>query len=409
MKKILLPFMMLLFMSLMACSDDNDASVTPNDRKDIVLSRSETQMATENVKFAFALFNKMNELETEKPNWMVSPFSASVALSMIANGTDGNTLTELQNVLGLSDFSLEEMNEYNRKLNVELPYLDNTTKLCVANSIWADKEIDMYGSFINTNKDVYDAQISTLDFSLPNALENINSWCAKQTENTIPEILDDMPEGVKVCFLNTLYFKGTWKEKFSESATENETFYCMDGQQHLVKMMKQTEDFYYCDNKTFAMAEFPYGNEAFSMIVLLPHEDKTLEETLQEFTVDYWAEIEMSKKELNVCFPRFEMNYETDLIQVMRSLGVSDIFDEEKADFSRLSSIPMYLNLLKQATYIKVDEKGTEAAAVSVGTGMVGDSGPAKTIDFFMNRPFAFLIKEKSTGNILFMGKVTAL
>lgn len=114
MKKILLPFMMLLFMSLMACSDDNDASVTPNDRKDIVLSRSETQMATENVKFAFALFNKMNELETEKPNWMVSPFSASVALSMIANGTDGNTLTELQNVLGLNDFSLEEMNEYNQ-------------------------------------------------------------------------------------------------------------------------------------------------------------------------------------------------------------------------------------------------------------------------------------------------------
>ena len=410
MKKILLPLAMPLLMIFMSSCSEDDVSATSNNRKDIVLSRSETQMAEENIKFAFSFFNKVDELESDKDNWMVSPFSASVALSMIANGTGENTFEEIKKALGFDDFSLEEMNEYYRKLNSELKYLDNTAQLYMANSIWTDNGIDVYNSFAETNKNVFGAQISTLDLSSSNALKNINDWCAQQTNNTIPVILDNIPEDVKACFLNAIYFKGIWKNKFNTSDTSDQTFYNADGQSNLVKMMKQTESFNYTTNESFSIAEFPYGNEAFSMVVLLPNENKTLEESLRIFTADYWMkDMEMSMRKLNVLFPLFEMNYETDLINVMKEMGVSDAFNIDNADFSLMTSSSVYLNLLKQATYIKVDEKGTEAASVTLGAGMNTDAGPTTTIDFFINRPFAFLIKEKSTGNILYMGKVTRL
>lgn len=410
MKNILLLVVMPLLMIVMLSCSEDDVSVEPNDRKEIVLSRSEMQMAEENVKFAFSLFNKVNELETEKSNWMVSPFSASVALSMIANGTEGNTLAELQKTLGFDGFSLEEMNGYYRKLNAELKCLDNTAQLYMANSIWTDTGIDVYNSFIETNKNVFGALVSALDLSSSSALKSINDWCAQQTNNAIPVILDYIPEGVKVCFLNALYFKGVWKNKFDVSETSDESFYYADGRSNLVRMMKQTEKFNYDANESFSIAEFPYGNEAFSMVVLLPNENKTLEESLRMFTSDYWMnEVDMSMRELNVLFPRFEMNYETDLVNVMKNMGILDVFDINNADFSLMSSASVYLSLLKQATYIKVNEEGTEAASVTLGAGMSGDAGPTETVDFYVNRPFAFLIKEKSTGNILYMGKITEL
>lgn len=409
MKKILLPLMMPLLILCTACSDDDDLSTKPKERQDIILSRSESQMVEENVKFAFSLFDKVNEYE-EKPNWLIAPFSASVTLGMIANGTEGNTQVELLNALGFTGFSLEEMNTYYKKLGSELKALDNTTQLYLANSIWIDNGLDVYDPFIKTNKDMYDAQVSQLDLDSPNALQSINNWCAQQTENQITRILDKMPEEAKICFLNALYFKGVWKNKFKESSTKEETFHYADGRSNSVKMMMQNEDFGYYHNETFALAEFPYGNSAYSMVVLLPHENKTLTESLQLFTADYWTEsVQMANQNLNVQFPRFEMNYETDLIQIMKNLGVSDVFDREKADFSQMTSTSLFLGLLKQATSIKVDEKGTEAASVTVGSGMITAPGPQDPVDFYINRPFAFLIKEKSTGTILFMGKVTEL
>ena len=259
-------------------------------------------------------------------------------------------------------------------------------------------------------KDKYDAEVATLDLSEQSSLKKINDWSAEHTNNLIPVILEQLPAGLKCCLINSLYFKGVWKDKFNESATKNEIFTSADGRQNLVKMMKQEKSYMYCSNESFSLAEFPYGNEAFSMVVLLPNEDCTLEESLQKFTADYWTKTMSLKREtLNVSFPRFELKYEADLIEVMRSLGITDIFENEKADFSNLSPVQTFVNLLKQSAYLKVDEKGTEVTVTTM-SGMVDADNPIlKTKVFNMNRPFAFLIKEKSTGVILFMGKVTEL
>ena len=408
MKKILFPLMLQLFVLCTACSDD-DLSSEPKERQDIMLSRSEMQMVEENTKFAFSLFDKVNSYE-EKPNWMIAPFSTSLTLGMIANGTDGNTQTEIQEALGFNGFQLYEMNDYYKKLSAELKVLDNTTRLYLANSVWIDKGINVHGSFTNTIEEKYDAQVSNLDFYSADALQSINNWCAMQTNDQITRILDEIPENAKVCFLNALYFKGVWKNKFQESLTKDETFYYADGRSKPVKMMMQNDSFGYCHNENFALAEFPYGNSAFSMVVLLPHESKTLNECIQLFDADYWTgSVEMVGQNLNVKFPRFEINSEINLMEVMMDMGVCDVFDYEKADFSTMSSNSFFLGLLKQASSIKVDEKGTEATSVTIGSGMVTAPGPQDPVDFFINRPFAFLIKEKSTGTILFMGKVTEL
>ena len=177
-------------------------------------------------------------------------------------------------------------------------------------------------------------------------------------------------------------------------------------------MMKKEGIKLYYKNESFALAEFAFGNEAFSMVVLLPNEGCTLEESLQKFKAKYWAEYLENRKgkiaDLIISFPRFEVKYEADLVEAMKGLGITDIFDQNKANFSKMTPNNIFINLLKQSSRIKVDERGCEAAVTTVVSGMLG-SPYAEEVEFNMNRPFAFLIKEESTGTILFMGKVTEL
>ena len=383
---------------------------TANKRENIALTRSQEEMVNENIKFAFSMFNKVNELETNEPNWIISPFSTSIALSMTANGTGGNSLTQIQNALGFSGFQINDINDYYNLLTKELLAVDNTTKLSIANSVWLHNDFKFHDSFAKTIKKKYDAEVTTLDLTKQPALTKINNWSAEKTNNLIPVILDELPENLMFCIMNSLYFKGSWTNEFKESSTIDDIFTCINGRQSQVKMMSQKESFLYCNNETFGLAEFPFGNEAFRMVVLLPNEDCTLEESLQQFTADYWTEsMKMIGYDLDVRFPRFELKYETDLVGLMNSLGIIDIFDGNKADFTQLSSSDVFINLFKQSAYIKVDEKGAEAAATTMTGEYYGSSLHRREADFHMNRPFAFLIKEQSTGTILFMGKITEL
>ena len=416
MNKSLFYLLILLSFIITSCNEDDGLSSTKNERKHIVLTRSQKELANENVKFAFSLFNKVNEQETTEPNWVISPFSASIALSMTANGTAGNSQTQIKDVLGFDGFQMDEINDYYKLLTKELLAVDKTTRLSLANSAWLHNVFKFHDSFVNTTKKMYEAEVTTLDLTDQSALKKINDWSAEHTNNLIPVILDKLPENLKFCLLNSLYFKGVWLDEFEKSSTVDGLFTCANGQQNQVKMMRQVTEQRYCSNESFALAEFPYGNGAFSMMVLLPNEDCTLEESLQNFNANDWIEttesssLEMFLYELNVSFPRFELCYETNLIQAMQSLGVTDIFDGDKADFSNLSSSNVFINLFKQSAYLKVDEKGAEAAATTIVGGGETMAGPLfRKADFHMNRPFAFIIKENSTGTILFMGKVTEL
>ena len=397
---------------LAACRSDDNSSPQPKPRKDISLTRAEQEMTDLGTDFAFRFFNQVCRTEVEKPNLFISPLSASLCLSMIANGASGNTLSEMIDVLGFSDYSLEEMNSYNKKLVEALLDLDNTVQLGIANSIWIKQGFGVHDDFVSVNKKMYDAQVQELDFASPKAPDIINDWCAGKTNNCIKEVLKEIPENARLYLLNALYFKGIWKNQFKKSDTKAEQFTNVDGSRSTVQMMNIFgERFNYTENECFFMAEFPYGNEAFSMVVLLPAEGKSLEECLPQLTDEHWREWSntLSGATLNVKLPRFELKYDKDLIEDMEEMGMKDAFDEIRADFSGMADEDLFISLLQQFTYVKVNEEGTEAAAVTVGGMMDAAPGPSAVIPFYADRPFIFLIKEKSTGTILFMGKITKL
>ena len=403
--------MMLLAGFLTGCSNDDDGA-RPKERKNIELSRSEQVMTEETTDFAFRFFQQINASEKEYSNWMVSPLSASMALGMITNGASGNTLEEMKATLGFSEASIDEMNAYYRRLLTELPDLDNTTQLRLANSIWINQDFGVKSPFIDVNKQMYDAKVSNLDFSSPKAPSTINNWCSDKTHGRITEVIQEISPAAKMFLLNALYFKGIWQEdyKFDKAKTQDEDFTNADGSVTKVKMMNQTNSYAFNYNDYFWMAKFNYGNCAYSMTILLPDTDHTLEECLEAMTAENWEKWnkDWTLRTLIVKMPRFEMEYNKSLIEDMKALGMKDAFDPFLADFSNISDQSLYLDLLKQFTYLRVDEEGTEAAAVTIG-GMVEATPPPSTgpVEFFLNRPFVFMINETSTGTVLFMGKVT--
>ena len=405
--------LMALAILFVGCSNDDDGGGgRPKERKKIELSRSEQVMTEETTDFAFRFFQQVNQSETVQPNWMVSPLSASMALGMITNGAAGNTLAELKSTLGFSEASIDEMNAYYRRLLTEMPDLDNTTRLELANSIWINEEFKVKSPFVDVNKQMYDAEVRNLDFSSSKALSTINNWASDKTHGLIPQVLQSVEPSAAMYLLNALYFKGIWQEdhKFDRKNTQPEDFTNADGSVTKVQMMNQTNKYAFNYNDFFWMARFNYGNCAYSMTVLLPDADHTLDECLEALTAENWKKWnkDWGMRTLIVKMPRFEIEYNKDLIDDMKALGINDAFNPMYADFSNMSDNALLLSLLKQYTRLKVDEEGTEAAAVTIG-GMVSAAPPPSTgpVPFHLNRPFVFTISETSTGTILFMGKVT--
>lgn len=397
-----------------ACqNDENPSQPEPKPRQDINLTRAEQEFMDKGTDFAFRFFDQVCSTEKEKPNVFVSPLSASLCLSMITNGATDNTLAEMQNVLGFpaNTFSLDDLNNYNQKLTSALLDLDNTIQLGIANSIWIEEGFKVYDSFVDVNKKMYDAQVQELDFTSPTAKDVINQWCATQTNNCIKEVIQEIPADARMYLINALYFKGIWKSQFDKSATGQDNFTNVDGSQQKVAMMNQTATFNYTQTDDFSIAELPYGNEAFSMVILLPSGDKTLDESLPSLNYENWKQWSknMVGKELQIKLPRFKVEYDKELEEDMIAMGMKDAFDAYKAKFANMSDAELYIGLLQQFTYINVDEEGTEAAAVTVGGMFDNAVGFPSPVPFFVNRPFAFMIKEKSTGAILFMGKITEL
>lgn len=408
--KIVFFYVIGIFCLLASCQDDDSsASIYVKERKDIVLSRAEEQWANESKAFAFICFQQVNGTETEHSNWMISPFSASAALGMMANGAKENTLEEIKNTLGFSNFDINGLNEYYRKLTTELLELDNTAQLNFANAIWIKEGLPIYDSFVNVNRKMYDAEVRNLDFSSQEAPNIINDWCADKTNGNITEVYSSSPSGTLVSLMNALYFKGVWKYQFKKSNTKEEVFTNADGSSVKVPMMNQEQYFNYTCNDDFHIAEFPYGNAAFSMVVFLPAEGRELEDVIDKLTYENWENwyAQRSHGKLKIKLPRFEVDYRKNLTEDMKTLGLNDAFDGSHADFSALSSNELFFNTMEQFTCIKVNEEGTEASAITKIEGDTSNGLSSKS--FHVVRPFAFLIKEQSTGTILFMGKVTKL
>lgn len=387
-----------------ACSENNseDPSIV---KGKIQLKAGWEQKVVQDNDFAFDLFKTTCKFENES-NVFVSPLSVSMCLSMVLNGANGETRAEMEKALHVAGFSPDDINDYCKTLREALIKVDPSTEMAIANSIWSRLGFPVKSDFLQVNKLNFNAEIKEADFNDPNTLKQINGWCAKNTNNKITEIIDYIPGDAVMYLINAIYFKGIWCSKFKESNTSDRNFYTEKGVKQ-VKMMSQKSEFNYASDENADYLELPYGNKSFSMITMLPREGKTVDDVILNLNQDSWsAALEnMYSVEVNLQLPRFKTECKYMLHEeILPSMGMELPFGPG-ADFSGISDVSVFISRVIHKTYLEVNEKGTEAAAVTA-VEMKESSAGLGPRNYIVDKPFVLAIYEKSTGVILFIGKI---
>ena len=385
------------------------------------LSSRQEQLLQQSNEFTLNLLQQVYANEKKYENVIISPLSASMALSMLMNGADGNTLKQVKDALGFGDWSEEDINEFNHLLLTALPRLDTCTQTELANSLWFQEGFPVKEGFTELNKQYFMAQVENVDFTNPATADLINAWAANHTHDLIKEVVD--AETIYNCvalLANALYFKGVWNDKFEKDSTRNEDFTSSKNVKQVVDMMhKQGEMKYaFLKKQNAQLLELDYLGGAYCMDLLLPGKDdipgllKTIDaEEMTGWEETYWPEhkqvyngdtsIWRSLNEVKLQMPKFTLRYKRELNEDLKMLGMTDMFDGNAANFSRMSDVPTYVSLVKQDTYMSVDEAGTEAAAVTV-IAYEKAIAPENMPKMYLNRPFVLFIREKQYGTILF-------
>ena len=366
--------------------------------KEIELMDSEKKLIASNNDFAFNLFRRARG---ENSN-VLSPLSITYALGMLNNGADGQTLQEINQTLGFGDADADAINAFCRKMLTEANTLDDQTKALIANTIFVNEGLGfrLQDGFVKTVNDYYDAEPQNRDFADGETMAVINQWASDHTEGMIQNLLNEETFNPMLAsyLLNALYFKGAWKDPFDEAETKEEDF----GYGAKVPMMhKPYTEFNYTENDLYQAVNLPYGNGAYLMTIFLPREDKTIGDVLESLNGSNW-QVGNYRCDVDVKLPRFETEKKTNLNQIMSDLGMPKAFTPD-AEFPYFCNVPVYIDNMFQVAKIKLDEKGTEAAAVTV-IGIAGSIMP-KLAEFHANRPFFYVISEQSTGAIFFIGQ----
>lgn len=417
-------FMMsILCVGLVACQSEMNENAPPdNSPYHVEWTVAEQEIAKQVNVFAFdflrtAYAHKLAYPKDDAPqeNMLLSPLSASLALAMLNNGAGGQTQAEIQQTLGYGAVSESEMNAYFQKMTEVMRQVDPDVAFESANSIWLQLNFSVLDAFKEVNVAHYEAEIRNVDFSDRATNVLINNWCSEKTHGKIPEIVDEKESlgQLLLCLLNALYFKGTWTLPFDKSKTRPATFRNEDGSVSPVQMMEMEKTLNYSCGSTFDLLELPYGNEAFAMDLLLPHEGVSLSEVVESLKAEQWTQTvaALQPATLSVQLPRFKIEYKRMLNRDLHALGMASLFNGA-GDLSRIHpelSAGVDVSVF-QKTYAEVNEEGTEAAAVTIVTidGSVGGL-PAVPPTFHFDRPFVFLIREKTGGAIFFTGIVRSL
>ncbi|MDR3297564.1 MAG: serpin family protein [Prevotellaceae bacterium] len=392
------------------CSDkgssaiDADAELVP--AKPIALSAAQKQRAELDNRFALAMFRNVSAAVGS--NTFFSPLSLNMALGMLYNGTSGDTRTELAQVMGFADFSEAEINEYYQLMSDALLSVDPLTELGIANSIWYRTGFDVKPPFVSINQQYFSAEVQSLDFASPDAASIINGWCADKTKDKIKEIIESpIPNDVVMYLINALYFKSKWQYTFDKSESREADFSKANGSAVSATFMHHTATLPYYADEHVQCVEMPYGNQAFSMVALLPPDGTSIEQLVEYLDSETWLGITqgLHEREVSVAFPRFKVECEIALNKPVQQAGILQIFNE--GGLLNLSDNPyVVVSNIKQKTFVEVNEEGTEAAAVTAIGMEMTSAGPSSPTPFIANRPFLYLIREKSTGVILFVGRM---
>ena len=424
-------------MMMLSCSSDDvdnldETKVTINmlpEAKPIQLTPAQRVFANDNNGFTLRFLKTVNETDVSGKSFIYSPLSITYVLGMVNDAATGQTERELEQTLGFHEGGIQAVNDYCKNLIDNLPKVDKKVTLNIANAIFVNKHYRLKEQFQKDMQEYYDALAETLDFSSPETLGHINGWCDDKTNGMIPTILDEVDPDVMSYLLNAIYFKADWASKFDPKNTKTETFTTEKGSIDL-PMMHQNVLINYNENDTYTAIKMPYGDDYWNMTVMLPKEGKTTDDVINYLAGTVYNKTENDSEsgyyapyEVDLKLPRFETSSDTDglarkdtdipkesgLILLLKKMGIQLAFDPLCGEICNMCDLPVYISMMRQKAKIKVNEDGSEAAAVTVAGVSEASLGPVvrPKATFHANRPFVYVIREASSGVILFVGKYT--
>jgi serpin B len=373
----------------------------------IELTGKSAEVIQRSNQFGVELFKAVSQDDAGE-TLLISPLSASAALTMLLNGCDGETQQQISEMIGYSDLTIDEINAAYNSLVQQLLEADEEIQLGLANAVWYRNGFDVKPTFVNAMQNDFDAHIEGLDFASPNALETINGWASDNTNGKIPQVLNEISSDAVMFLMNALYFKGSWTQKFDPEGTIEEAFNYDDGSSANVPFMHGEIPSRIYESDGFKVLELTYGRKNYSMVLIVPNDD--LNTFNEQFDGETWADItntlsDQPEMKVDVSMPRFTFEYEKKLNDQLQSLGMVDAFNPVMANLSGISDISLYVSFVKQNTFIDVNEDGTEAAAVTtVGIELTSIEDPPPT--FRIDKPFIFAIRERTTNTLMFIGQV---
>ena len=387
--------------------------------KPVQLTAEQTVFANDNNGFTLNFFQSLNG-KTKNRSVICSPLSITYVLSMVNDAATGTTEQELEQTLGFHKGGIRAVNDYCKNLIYNLPHVDEKVQLDIANAIFLNDKYQLKKQFKQDMATYYDAKAEALDFSSSSALDRINGWCDEKTRGMIPNILEQVDPRTVSYLLNAIYFKADWASMFEKNETREEVFTTPDGETR-VPLMHQNVYMNYLRNDIYAAVSIPYGNCRWMMTVMLPEDGKTTDDVISSLAASGWSTDflknplrEARGYEVDLKLPRFETAFDTDdaggLIELLKGMGIRQVFDKYNAEVPNVCEKEnLYVDMMKQKAKIKVNEEGSEAAAVTIAgvnfTSAGGDTQEPPKATFHANRPFVYLIHEQSSGVILFVGK----
>jgi len=367
-------------------------------------------IARDNTLFALDLYN---QLKMTDANLFFSPFSIFTALAMTWAGARENTAVQMAETLHFT----EKPAQVHRAIGDLISQLNAVQKetdveLSIANAIWAQKGYQFLDEFFRIVQQSYQADLKQVDFSsaAESARQAINAWVEQQTNEKIKDLLPPkvLNALTRLVLVNAIYFKGFWDNQFKSRDTREMEFWLLTEAAVKVPMMHQEHQFGYWENDWLQIMEMPYKEESLSLIVLLPKE-KTgitdLEQKLNFENMTAWQS-RLRKRKVIVFFPKFKIESQFSLGQILSSMGMPDAFDPERADFSAMvGQKELYISAVIHKAFLEVNEEGSEAAAATGVVVSMGSIAPSPPI-FKADHPFVFFIRDNKSQSILFLGRV---
>jgi serine protease inhibitor len=362
--------------------------------------------------FAFSLFEA---LRPGKRNLAISPYSARVVLAMLCEGSTGETRKSLMDTLRLDDYPENLSNHFERLgrplgFQLETETARRGLEMLTANSLWCDDGFVPKPDYVQTLKEHYWAEVQTLDFRAPLSAGMVNRWAHEKTRGRIPSVIGSLEPFSPLVTMNAVYFKGLWIEPFEVEETREEEFTLQDGTKQLVPLMRQSGEFRYAERGGAQIVRLPYKG-GMSMRVVLPPKGMPFPRFCAELTSTVgtsWTHA-MGERDGHIRLPRFRIETQADLSAPLKALGMSQVFDPARATLEGISDRkPLYLMGVMQADFVEVNEKGTEAAAVTMyefGSAAFREP-PPPPFEMIVNRPFVFAICDDFSGVVVFLGAV---